>query len=147
MAGSLSFTASAATTSGGNWLSVAPTGGTTNTTLTVSVNTAGLAAGTYSGSVVIAASLAANPSVTVPVTQTLALMPSPSRRPRCPLPTTAENHQSRRLDQIIIESIKTRGHCHAKVSNGTPSRFRKPRSFCRRRLHVVQLRAPRDKVL
>jgi uncharacterized protein (TIGR03437 family) len=70
-AGSLSFTASA--TSTGNWLSVSPTSGTTNpaATLTVSVNTAGMLAGTYNGTITIAAPGASNPSVSVPVTLTL----------------------------------------------------------------------------
>ncbi len=67
--GSLSFTAAA--TSTGNWLSVSPTSGTTNATLTVSANIAGLAAGTYNGSVVISAPGASNPSVTVLVSLTL----------------------------------------------------------------------------
>jgi len=67
--GALSFTAAA--TSTGNWLSVSPAGGTTNATLTASVNITGLAAGTYTGSIVISAPGAFNPSVTVPVTLTL----------------------------------------------------------------------------
>ncbi len=58
------FTATAATASGGNWLSVSPTAGTGPTTLTVSVNTTGLAAGEYAGSVTIAAAIAATPAVT-----------------------------------------------------------------------------------
>jgi len=46
------FTASASTLSGGNWLSILPSGAlTTNRTMTVSVNPAGLAAGSYSGTV------------------------------------------------------------------------------------------------
>jgi len=47
----LSFTAAASTSSGSNWLSVSPTTGSTPATLTVSVNTAGLGAGTYQGQV------------------------------------------------------------------------------------------------
>ncbi len=39
----------AVTTSGGNWLNRSPSSGTTNSTMTVSVNTAGLNAGTYQG--------------------------------------------------------------------------------------------------
>jgi len=71
--GTLNFTASAATTSGGNWLSVSPVSGTTNpaATLTASVNTTGMAAGTYSGSITIAATGAANTPQTVSVTLTL----------------------------------------------------------------------------
>src|SRR5580658_1761258 len=54
---SVSFTAVASTTSGGNWLTVTPAGPTvvsTPKTLTVSVNSAGLQPGSYSGSITIA---------------------------------------------------------------------------------------------
>jgi uncharacterized protein (TIGR03437 family) len=47
------FTAAAATKSGGNWLSVSPATGTGPATLTVSVNTTGMAVGEYSGSITI----------------------------------------------------------------------------------------------
>jgi uncharacterized protein (TIGR03437 family) len=49
----LSFTAAVTTSSGGNWLSVSPASGSTPTILTVSVNTAGLGAGTYQGQVTL----------------------------------------------------------------------------------------------
>ena len=50
--GATNFTASASTQSGGTWLGISPSGAlTTNRTLTVSVNPAGLAAGSYSGTV------------------------------------------------------------------------------------------------
>lgn len=51
-----SFTAAAATMTGGPWLSVMPSGGTTPLSLSVSANPAGLAVGTYNGTVTIAAS-------------------------------------------------------------------------------------------
>ncbi len=51
-----SYTAAAATTSGGNWLSVSPAGGTGPGTLTVTANTANLAAGEYTGAITITAS-------------------------------------------------------------------------------------------
>ena len=55
--GSLDFTASASTTSGGGWLAVAPTSGTaTQTTtvpLSVTANPASLNAGTYTGQVLV----------------------------------------------------------------------------------------------
>lgn len=53
------------------WLSAAPTGGTTPATLNVSVNTAGLAAGTYSGTLTLTAAGAT--TATVPVTLNIAL--------------------------------------------------------------------------
>src|ERR1043166_7516118 len=49
----LSFTALASTTDRGNWLSVSPALATTPATLTVSVNGAGLAVGTYSGAITV----------------------------------------------------------------------------------------------
>ncbi len=70
-AGSLVFAATAATTSGGSWLSV--TGGGTNTaTLTVSASTGTLGAGIYSGSIVVTAPGASNSPQTIPVTFTVA---------------------------------------------------------------------------
>ncbi len=71
VSGTLNFTATPATTSGGSWLSVAPGSGTTNASVNVSVNTAGLAAGTYNGTITIAATGASNTPVIVPVTLTL----------------------------------------------------------------------------
>jgi hypothetical protein len=66
----LSYTVSA---SGGTWLSVTPASGTTPSSVSVSVNITGLAVGTYSGSITIAATGAANTPVTVPVTLTVTL--------------------------------------------------------------------------
>ncbi|MGD1071167.1 MAG: IPT/TIG domain-containing protein [Bryobacteraceae bacterium] len=58
-AGTIGWTASASTSSGGNWLSVAPTQGTSTSTttsspVTVTANPAGLAAGNYYGQIHIA---------------------------------------------------------------------------------------------
>ena len=64
----VSFTATASTTSGGSWLKVNQTSGTTPATLTVSANPGSLAVGTYAGSIVVSSSLG---SVTVPVTLTV----------------------------------------------------------------------------
>jgi uncharacterized protein (TIGR03437 family) len=49
----VSFTAVASTTDPGNWLTVTPTSGTTPASLQVSVSTAALAAGQYTGTVVV----------------------------------------------------------------------------------------------
>jgi uncharacterized protein (TIGR03437 family) len=65
--GSMDFTVSATTASGGNWLSVAPSTGTTPATVTVSVNPAGLPAGSYNGTVRIAAAGAANSPLSIAV--------------------------------------------------------------------------------
>ena len=61
----LSYTVSA---SGGTWLAVTPASGTTPGSVSVSVNTTGLEAGTYSGSVTITSSGASNSPRTVQVT-------------------------------------------------------------------------------
>jgi hypothetical protein len=70
----LSFTATA---SGGTWLSASPASGTTPGGVSVSVNPSGLAAGTYKGSVAIAASGASNSPQTVAVS----LMVTPASVP------------------------------------------------------------------
>ncbi len=67
----LTFTATPSTTSGGNWLSVSPSSGTVGTTLTVSVNPAGLAAGSYNGTITITPSGSGNTPQTVPVKLTV----------------------------------------------------------------------------
>lgn len=68
---SIAFTTSVSTTSGGNWLSALPTGGSTPLDVTVSVNPAGLAAGTFNGTVSVASTAASNSPQTVGVTLTV----------------------------------------------------------------------------
>jgi uncharacterized protein (TIGR03437 family) len=78
----LSFTATAATSSGGNWLSVSPLSGNTGTggtTVSVAVNPASLSAGSYSGTVTVAGSNGAGGSTAIPVSLTVTV----------PLPTIA----------------------------------------------------------
>ena len=70
-AASLSFTATASTTSGGNWLSVSPQSGNTGTSgtaLTVTTSPSSLSAGTYNGTIVVAGTGGATGSTTVNVT-------------------------------------------------------------------------------
>jgi uncharacterized protein (TIGR03437 family) len=69
-AASIAFTASASTTSGGNWLAVNPGSGTTSGIVTISVNPAGLNPGAYSGSIAISGG-ATNSPLSVPVTLTV----------------------------------------------------------------------------
>jgi len=59
----LTYTASTSA----SWLSVSPTSGPVSTTLTVSVNPAGLAAGTYNGIITLTPSGSGNPPRTIPV--------------------------------------------------------------------------------
>jgi len=56
--GILTYTAAASTTSGGSWLSVSPASGSTPATLDVLANPAGLAAGSYSGTIQVIATTA-----------------------------------------------------------------------------------------
>lgn len=65
--GTLTWSASTNTT----WLSVSPTSGTAPSTTTVSVNIAGLAVGTYNGTITITATGASNSPLNVPVTLTV----------------------------------------------------------------------------
>jgi uncharacterized protein (TIGR03437 family) len=67
-----SFTAVAATTSGGNWLSISTASGSFPVTEQVSVNAGGLAVGTYQGTITVTSSGAANTPFTIPVTLTIA---------------------------------------------------------------------------
>jgi uncharacterized protein (TIGR03437 family) len=61
---------SAQVTSGNSWLTVSPTSGTTPATLSVSVNPAGLAAGSYTGTVAVTPSGGTATNVTVSLTVT-----------------------------------------------------------------------------
>jgi hypothetical protein len=70
-AGVASFQVSASTASGGNWLTVSPTGGTTPQALSVSVNGTGLAPGTYTGSIAIVAGGVNNSPLQIPVVFTV----------------------------------------------------------------------------
>ncbi len=60
-----------ATVSGGAWLSVSPAGGTAPGSVSVSVNTTGMAAGAYNGTVTITVPGAVNGTQVVPVTLTV----------------------------------------------------------------------------
>ena len=74
--GSVSFTALAAVTSGGNWLSVTPTSGSTNASLQVSANLSGLAVGSYAGSITVTAAGASGSPAVIPVSLTVANTPN-----------------------------------------------------------------------
>jgi uncharacterized protein (TIGR03437 family) len=76
-ASAASFTVAASTTTGGSWIALNTAAGTTYQTpltITVTPNTAGLAAGTYNGSVIITP--AGGTAITVPVTLTIAGQPT-----------------------------------------------------------------------
>jgi uncharacterized protein (TIGR03437 family) len=69
--GSVSFNATVSTVTGGMWLSATPGSGQTPSNMTVSVNPAGLQAGTYTGALSIASAGATNSPQTVQVTLTV----------------------------------------------------------------------------
>ncbi len=69
--GSLSFTPTGAVTSGGNWLTLSSSSGTTPANVTVSVNPSGLAPGAYTGTITVASSAASNSPLTINVTLTV----------------------------------------------------------------------------
>jgi hypothetical protein len=66
-AGTLTWTVSDDAT----WLTLSPTSGTAPSSVTLSVNIAGLAAGTYNGTITVSATGATNTPVSVPVTLTV----------------------------------------------------------------------------
>jgi uncharacterized protein (TIGR03437 family) len=69
------WTAAAAATTGGNWLSISKTSGTGGASLQVTADPKGLAAGVYQGTItIIAATLAGSP-VSIPVTFTVTAQP------------------------------------------------------------------------
>jgi uncharacterized protein (TIGR03437 family) len=79
----LNFSAVPSTVSGGNWLSVTPTSGTTPGALSISVNGSGLTPGNYGGAVVVTAPNAAGSPQTIQVTLavnagTITASPAPS---------------------------------------------------------------------
>ena len=88
-AGSLNFTASVSTLSGGNWLSVTPSAGTatasSSSSVAISVNSTGLAPATYYGKVQISAQGLASSPQTVSVVLTVA---SPAQSPGPSLSST-----------------------------------------------------------
>src|SRR5207244_6907235 len=69
--GTLNWSATAATTKGGNWLNVTPSSGTGSAAIQVSSAAATLGAGSYSGSITITAAGAANSPLVVQVSLTV----------------------------------------------------------------------------
>ena len=72
-AGTYNFTATQTinTPAGGSWFSVNPGSGASGSSLIVSFNTAGLAAGAYNGSITLTSAEATNAPVTIPVNLTM----------------------------------------------------------------------------
>jgi len=74
-AGPLNWTATAATTSGGSWLSLSQTSGSGETRVNVTANPTGLGIGTYRGAITVTASGLGGSPRTVPVTLNVAARP------------------------------------------------------------------------
>ena len=98
----LSFTAAVSTTTGGNWLSITPASGTTPATVAVSAAVTGLAAGTYSGSVVFTSSGASNSPQKLSVTLTVGTAPPPSTVPPLTFTFHALSHQSGGSERLLV---------------------------------------------
>ena len=75
---SVNYTLTTSTANGGQWLSVTPANGVTESNVAVSVSVTGLAAGVYSGTVNVTAPNANNSPLTVPVTLTITAPPAGS---------------------------------------------------------------------
>jgi uncharacterized protein (TIGR03437 family) len=77
--GSVTFTASASTTSGGSWLAVSPTSGATTGSVSATVNAAGLNPGTYNGTLTFISTGigTVNVPVTLTVTQVVTMTVAP----------------------------------------------------------------------
>ncbi|HTC90563.1 MAG TPA: IPT/TIG domain-containing protein [Bryobacteraceae bacterium] len=71
----VTFTATAQNTTCGNWIVLNQNSGATPSTLSVQVNTSGLAVGNCTGQINITAPGASNPSITVPVTLLVSNLP------------------------------------------------------------------------
>lgn len=67
----ISWTAAATTTTGGSWLAVSPSSGTSPSTLTISVSPSSLAAGTYAGVITISSSSSSSGSSTATISVSL----------------------------------------------------------------------------
>ncbi len=74
--GTLAWTASVSTQSGGSWLAVSPSSGGNGTVVTVTVTSSSLPPGTYSGTLTITDASADNSPVQVPVTLTVTAAPT-----------------------------------------------------------------------
>lgn len=104
---SLSFSATAATNTGGNWLSVAPISGTasaTPTNLSVTVNPVGLPVGSYTGQITVFSGGASNPSQTIPVTLNVSLSPPVVASPAALTYNFAPNSTAFVTRQIVLSS-------------------------------------------
>ncbi|MEP7365495.1 MAG: hypothetical protein ABI972_19755 [Acidobacteriota bacterium] len=72
----VTYTLTTSTATGGQWLSVTPANGVTESNVSVSVNVAGLNPGVYTGTVNVTAPIANNSPLAVPITLTITAPPA-----------------------------------------------------------------------
>lgn len=108
-AGALQYTASATTSSGGQWLAVAPSSSQTPQALSIAVSPGSLAPGTYSGTVTIVAPGAGNSPVSIPVT----LVVSTGGELTSSLQAIHFNYQPGGQSQVVTQTVRI-------DSNGAP---------------------------
>src|SRR4029453_2064076 len=105
------FSANATTSSGGNWLSVLPSNGSTPRELTVSANPGGLGVGVYHGNVTVTSIEAANSPLQIPVTLTVG-----------DAPALQSNHESLSFAyQALSPSVPPAQQLTVTTSNGLPT--------------------------
>lgn len=102
------WTATVQTANGGNWLSATPASGTAPGGVTVSVNTAGLALGTYQGTVSVTATGVTNSPQLVPVKLTVANLPD-TGAPTPPTGLTATAMSVARVELVWTASTDNVG--------------------------------------
>jgi uncharacterized protein (TIGR03437 family) len=103
--GTPAFTAGA-TSTGGNWLSVKPANGTAPASVVVSVNPAGVASGTYQGSITVTAPNANPSTISVGVTLTIDAPPPASLDvPVSPLIFSFARGALGRTEQRVVSNV------------------------------------------
>ena len=115
----LSYSVSASTTDGGTWLTILPSGNFTgNQTFTVNANQAGLAAGTYTGSISLTTSGAVQ---TIPVTFVVAAPPAPIVATPATLTFSAAVGQQVSSQNVTISTTSAAAVTIASITSDAPS--------------------------
>ncbi len=117
-AAAFSVQATAVALTGGGWLTVTPSSGTTPTNFTVKADGTNLSVGTYTGNITLQSADAA--TVTVPVTLTIAQAPTASASPSS-LTFAVNAGQPTPAQQIALSLSSGSGNYTASVSVQTPA--------------------------
>lgn len=118
----VTFTDSAATTSGGNWLSVDTGADSTPTSEPIAVTLPGLAAGTYIGTVTFTSSAVSNSQVTLPVTLTVNSQSPPV--PSLQFCFVVDDRQSHGTEWILLDGTGSVNSSDQVTGGGFFTRFR-----------------------